>query len=311
MNDVLKHKLKKRTYQTIISLLRYLFILGICFVILYPLFSKVVNSFMVVGDIYDETVRLIPTQFTLINYERAWELMNLSITLPNSIFLCVIVSLIQVFFCTIVAYGFARFDFKFKNFLFFMVILSLIILPDATLLSRFLQFRYFDIFGIFKLLMGQPLDFGTGYIPFIIMAITTTGLKNGLYIFMMRQYFRGMPKELEEAAYVDGCGPFKTFARIMVPSAVSMMVTIFLLSFVWQWLDSTNTTVFMNAKVIPVEVNKLIGQANPQWGLVDGELLMSLARNAGIVLVTLPLIIVYVFAQRFFVQSISRTGIVG
>ena len=151
------------------------------------------------------------------------------------------------------------------------------------------------------------------YWPFILLGMTCTGLKNGLYIFIMRQYFRGVPKELEEAAYVDGAGPLKTLIRIILPGAVSMMVTVFLFSFVWQWLDEIYTPVLCgNMNVIPSTFGNLL---NPFTNLTSaGDTMVltgALLQDAGIVLVIFPLVLLYIAAQKFFVQSMERSGLVG
>ena len=127
---------------------------------------------------------------------------------------------------------------------------------------------------------------------------------------MMRQFFRGMPKELEEAAYVDGAGAFKTFVIIMLPSAVAMMVTCFLFSFVWQWLDMSYTTIFM--RDIPLISTRAGGlSAGADYNAQSYSIDASLVKNAGMVIIILPLLALYLFTQKFFVESISRSGLVG
>jgi multiple sugar transport system permease protein len=148
--------------------------------------------------------------------------------------------------------------------------------------------------------------------PQTLLGLTANGFKNGLYIFMMRQFFRGMPKELEEAAYVDGAGSLKTFLRIILPSSVSMMITVFLFSFVWQWLDITYTPIFMqNATLIQTNMNSLMGTITSLGLRSNAELTSSLLKNAGILMIIAPLTVLYVFTQRYFVESIARSGIVG
>jgi multiple sugar transport system permease protein len=142
------------------------------------------------------------------------------------------------------------------------------------------------------------------------------GLKSGLYIFILRQYFRGVPKELEEAAWVDGCGKLQTFARIMLPDAMPMVTSCFLFSFVWQWTDSFYTTLFLSSfKVLPSSLSGLADLFGQYYTRMTG--LNNLPSTGytqvivatGMVTVLIPLILLYLFAQKMFVQSLAQTGI--
>ena len=143
------------------------------------------------------------------------------------------------------------------------------------------------------------------------------GLKTD-YIYIMRQFFRGMPKELEEAAYVDGAGMLRTFGQIMLPSAVPAMVTVFMFSFVWQWTDTFYSSLFLMrtdvlAKTAANVSNQIMKDLSADIG-VDIYLspaISSMYTNTGSLLVVLPLLILYLFAQKLFVESVERTGIVG
>ncbi len=179
----------------------------------------------------------------------------------------------------------------------------------------FLRFRFFDIFGVIKLISGNTINLIDTFWPFVLTSLTGTGLRNGLYIYMMRQFFRGAPKELEESAYVDGAGPYKTFYYIMLPIAIPMMVTIFLFSFVWQWTDTFYTTLFLERMAtLPTVLSSLAVSINYQeFGPMAtmSPAYASMLNNTGSVLVILPLIIIYLIAQRYFVESIERSGIIG
>jgi multiple sugar transport system permease protein len=157
----------------------------------------------------------------------------------------------------------------------------------------------------------------------MLLSATAMGLKSGLYIFLLRQYFRGVPKELEEAAYVDGCGRFHTFARIMLPDAAPMLTSCFLFSFVWQWTDTLYTTLFLrNYNVMSLALSRLTDRFYSYWasmnvfgagggGVVSQPPLAYLQAivATGMLLTLIPLIILYLIAQRAFVESLSQTGI--
>ena len=153
-------------------------------------------------------------------------------------------------------------------------------------------------------------------IPYLMMCFTCQGLKNGLYIFMIRQFFMGFPFELEEAAYVDGCGPFKTFVRIMVPGAKPIITSCFLFSFVWQWTDNFYAGMFLgkiqllagNLASVGERLGRYLAQLN------GGSTIVSVGyQNAvistGLLMAIFPLIILYIFCQRLFVESLASTGV--
>ena len=313
LDDAKKSMLKRKGFQSAVSLLRGLFLIGICFVVLYPLVTKICFSFMTVKDVYNPNIVFLPKNFTWKNYQVSIELLEYGKTFFHTVTLSLFSSLVQLISALMVGYGFARFKFKGRNFLFATVIIGMVIPPDLLLLSRFFQFRFFDLFGIVSAITGQTPSLIDTYWPFLLLGITCTGLKNGLYIFMMRQFFMGFPKVIEEAAYVDGAGPIKTFIRIILPSSVTMSVTVFLFSFVWQWNDDIFSPVFLNeVKVFSTKVSSLISNRSAVLlGTTSTSIANSLVTNAGIVLIFIPVILLYAVCQRFFVQSIENSGIVG
>lgn len=300
------------------SIIRGVIIIGICFLILYPTLVKILVSFMNEKDLYDVSIRYIPKNPTLENYKTVLKAMKFGEGFWNTFKLSLSTSIMQLIACTIIGYGFARFKFKGRGFLFALVIVTLIVPPQTIMIPLFLHFLNFDIFGIFELISGKPLNLLNSMAPFILMSMTGMGLKNGLYIYIIRQFFRGMPKELEEAAYVDGAGLFKTFYRIMLPSAIPAMVTVFLFSFVWQWTDSFYSSLFLQStRVLATSLSGVSYQVTQHFYSMTGvttvlsPALSSMYTNTASLLVVLPLLIVYLFAQRYFVESIERTGIVG
>ena len=152
------------------------------------------------------------------------------------------------------------------------------------------------------------------YLPLILLSITGLAFKNGLYIFLLRQFFRGIPDELEESAYMDGCGTFRTFVQIILPLSIPMMVTVFLFAFCWQWTDD-----FYVGKIIDMS-----GLYNQQMlvdivldippslknALPSGQKLYDTAiRNTNGLMIIAPLVILYAFCQNFLVQGIEHSGI--
>ena len=221
---------------------RLVLLIGVSYVILFPFYSKIASSFMSPEDFIDVTVRLIPRYPTLGTYAAIITENGYLKALLNTFLLSGSCALIQTFVCSLVGYGFAKFKFKFNKFLFMLVVFTMIV-PHSTLqLSMFMEFRYFDILGIMNLLGGGVVDWISlledtslnlvnTYWPLWILSATALAFKNGLYIFMLRQFFSGIPDELEESAAVDGAGVFRTFIQIVLPNAVPMMITVFMFAF--------------------------------------------------------------------------------
>jgi ABC transporter, permease protein len=212
---------KKTAAKWMLALFRTVFIVGICFTILYPLLTKISMSFMDETDLYDRTVKVIAKHFTPENYLEAATYINYGKLLLNTVGLCTVVSLLQALSCTVVGYGFARFHFKGRGILFALVVLCMVVPTQVILTPQYLNFKAMGMLGSFA--------------PFIALGLTGVAPRCGLYIFLARQFFRGVPREIDEAAAIDGAGPYKTFTSIMLKSAIPIMVTIFLFSFVWQW----------------------------------------------------------------------------
>lgn len=294
--------------RLLVSCLRTLLMIGLSYIILFPVVSKISPALMERGDLFDQTVRWLPRNPTLDNFRTAYTHLQYPTAFLNSLILSLSVSLIQLFVCTVVGYGFARYKFPGSSVLFWIAIASLVVPPQMMMLPLYLNFRYFNPFG----LLPEPgLNLMNSFWPFILLSLTGNGLRNGLFIFIMRQFFRGMPRELEEAAYVDGAGPLRTFSGIMLPGAIPALVIVFLFSFVWQWNDYFYSSMFMsNFTILPIMLDKLAISV-VGWDVEAHMHYVSLINNAGSLLFLAPLLVLYAFMQQYFIESIERTGLVG
>lgn len=286
-------------------LFRFILLLGISYVILYPFFTKIASSFMSPEDLVDSTVKLIPKYPTLDRYKNLIVGDGYFGALFNTLLLSLSMALMQTFICCFVGYGFAKYKFKGSGLLFGLVVFTMVVPHNALKFAMFMRFRYFDIFGIFELIIGKPWNMMNTFIPFVLLSLTGLAFKNGLYIFMMRQFFRGVPDELEESAYIDGSGVFRTFFTIILPLSVPMMITIFLFAFSWQWTDYFYTGLFLPKN----EVDLLSNFSSTGIGVSGGEAAANSATAS--MLIIAPLIIMYLFCQRYLIQGIERSGIVG
>ena len=307
--------LKRRAGQIAISVIRGLLMFGLCFMIIQPLITRFSLSLMGEQDMYDSTIRLLPRHVTLDNYRIVADLTVMPTSMINTAWISLLMSLCQVVSTTLVAYGFARFEFPLKKFWFACVVLLIIIPPQTIQTSLFLYFSHFDIFGIIKAITGSEINLRGSLWPYTMMGLTCMGLKNGLYIYMMRQYFRSVPVSLEEAAYVDGCGTMHTFLKIMLPDAVPTIASCFLFSFVWQWTDLFYTRNFLTGyTVYSRELSAMVSKMGKYFSQSATETVtVPLGRQMqligiGVFVCCVPLIILYCFTQKTFVQSLVMTG---
>jgi multiple sugar transport system permease protein len=311
-----QRKLKiQRALSWVWPVFRAIIVIGLCFIILYPLIFMLSTAFRSRADMSDPTVLWIPRHLTLQNVKDAMLTMDYWPTFRNTLIINIGCSIIQVFACAMTGYGFARFNFKGKSILFFIVLLQILIPPQIINIPQFKFFRYFDPFGLATAIGGAPINFIDNPITMYLPAILGNGIRAGLFIFLFRQSFRGLPKELEDAAYLDGCSPFKTFLTVMAPNTSSTFLTVFLFSIVWYWNDYyVSTTFFTNFGIMALKLKNLdaaIGKTifGNSVTVPPRDLIVWL--EAGCLVGILPILILYIGLQRYFTEGISRSGLTG
>ncbi len=290
---------------------RAIIIFGLSFVILYPILYMISTSIRPQAEMNDPSIMWIPKTIRLENFVEVWKATNYPSTLWNTLVLNVVSSVLQVGTCALTGYGFARFKFKGKNFFFALVLLQIIVPVQIILIPQYSQFRYFDIFGLFNALMGDSLNLvGTNFAMYI-PALMCNGIRAGLFIYLFRQFFRGLPKELEDAAYLDGCGPFKTFISVMIPNAASSFLTVFIFSIVWYWNDYYVSSMYFNdPNTIALKVNNITNiismYLDNQVGIATDYVVWM---EAACLLAITPIVIMYIFLQKYFTEGIARAGL--
>lgn len=290
---------------------RAVIIFGLSFVILYPILYMISTSIRPQSEMNDPSIMWIPKTIRLENFFEVWKATNYPSTLWNTLVLNVVSSVLQVGTCALTGYGFARFKFKGKNFFFALVLLQIIVPVQIILIPQYSQFRYFDIFGLFNALMGDSLNLvGTNFAMYI-PALMCNGIRAGLFIYLFRQFFRGLPKELEDAAYLDGCGPFKTFISVMIPNAASSFLTVFIFSIVWYWNDYYVSSMYFNdPNTIALKVNNITNiismYLDNQVGIATDYVVWM---EAACLLAITPIVIMYIFLQKYFTEGIARAGL--
>jgi len=307
--------LQREIKRKFISVARALLLFGLCFMIIQPILIRFSTGFMEEPDLYDSTIVLVPRHLTLENYKIVFDLTNFPESMINTLWISLLVSVMQVVSCTFVAYGFARYEFPLKKFWFACVVMLIIVPPTTIQTSLYMSFANFDILGIFKAINGKPINLRTSLIPYAMMSLTCMGLKNGLYIYMLRQYFKNVPDSLEEAAFVDGCSTLRTFTQIMLPDAMPTIASCFLFSFVWQWTDLFYSRNFLSSyKLYSVELSSIVSRMSRYFSAdASKSVVVPNGRQQqliaiGVLVCFIPLIILYCFTQKTFVQSLAMTG---
>ncbi len=288
--------------KKITGLCRFFIIFGLAFIILYPVIYMFSCSFRDSIDMNDPSVMWIPKHFTLDVIAETAEVMELPETLLNTFLLNIGCSAVQVMACAVTGYGFARFDFFGRKFLFGIVIMMIIVPPQIISLPLYSNFVHLGLINS-KLSM---------YLP----ALMGNGIRSGFMIYIFCQFFKGLPKEIEDSAYIDGCGRFRAFLSIMLPNAKSALLTVFLFSVVFYWNDyyisslffTDNQTVALMVKNLDSRLsvklfNSSAVKASPREQIVWLE--------AGCLISVSPMLIMYTFLQRYFIEGIERSGIVG
>ena len=322
-----KLKASNTWVKTAVAVLKFILMLGVSYVILFPFFSKIAGSFMSRSDVVDATVSLIPKHFTFDQYKYIFLDNHYPEAFLNTLLLSVSCALIQTFVACLVGYGLAKFKFKGNKIVMALVVVTMIIPHSALDLVMLQHFTHFDILRVMSVndtgimtwvsqfVTGEVIDSTNTFEPFIVLSLGGIAFKNGLYIYMMRQFFKGVPDELEESAYVDGSGVFRTFVQIILPLSVPMMITIFLFSFSWQWTDQFYTGLFFNGPDRPWTMPDIVTMPGSFKVQFDGHPVYSLfetvVKNTASLMIIAPLVIMYLFCQKYLVQGIERSGLVG
>ncbi len=313
---------KKAIWRVLLSLyrcLRLFMLIGISYVVLYPILSMVLQSITMPDDALSGTHVWMPDNPTFRNYRVVMSYFKYSEHLTITLEIVLVCTFFQLLICSLVGYGLARFKFK-GNGIVFALVLATIILPIQTAqIPMYLDFLKFDFFGIGSLVglvSGKPITvnlLNTKWVYFL-PSMFGVGLNSGLYIFLFRQFFKGIPKDLEDAGRVDGCNPLQTFLRVVAPNTLPVFVTVALLSTIFYWNDTLIGRMFLNSAenrtlMLYVETSR---DANDAWMIRNASRAEYAAEGYVIMLITVvPLVLVYIGCQKFFTECMDRSGIKG
>ncbi len=282
----------------------YVLLISIGFVYLYPVLYMISNSFKSLNDIVNPSVSWVPTQFYLDNFSRAFRVLNFFKVLLKSLPVTLLPAVLQTGICSVIGYGFAKFEFKGKFVVLVLVILAFIIPSQIYMIPKYVLFYDMGFFAKGK----ENMQFLTIALP----ALLGQGLNSSIFILIFYQFFKMIPYSLNEAAEIDGCGPYRTFFTIGVPLAGPAFLICFLFGFVWYWNETYFLSMF--APEFPNLQIKLSYFVSEYTELYKDDQMLKLnegVRLAATLLILLPMLIIYLFLQKWFVEGIERSGITG
>lgn len=310
-----KHKVKGQVGHFIFSAFRYILLISISYIILHPLLALITNAIKTPGDITNPAVTWISRSPTFSNFSTAFEIMNYPTSLLNTVLVGMVSAALEIFSCAVAAYGFARFKFAGRGLLFGLVLLTAIVPVQILVIPQYLNYRYFSfayVLDLINLIPGVNIPtislIDTPF-TFWLPSLFGVGLRSGLFIFIYRQFFMGLPKELEEASWIDGCNPLMTFFRVVIPSSGVVFLTVSIFAIVWHWNEYYQSVIYF-ATDFPLSVALSNLTSELARMAVSNEFAVPCIAAACLIFIA-PILIMYLFLQKKFIQSIDRVGIVG
>lgn len=269
-------------------LIYHIFMMVLTFTMAYPFLWAVVSSFKTSGQMFTgNPLTLIPRPFTLVNYERTLDLLPFGMFLRNSLVLSISIPLLMILLSSLCAYGLARLEFKGRNFLFMLFVATMMVPSHVTLIPNYM--------------IVSKLGWIDNYISLFVNAIFTGS--NAFNIFFFRQYFMSIPKDLEQAAIIDGCSHAGVYFRIILPNSKPAIATVAILSFRSVWNS------FLWPMLVINSFDKMTVTVGLQYyrGAVDN----SAQVLAGVTLAIIPVILVFLVFQKYFINSTINSGFGG
>lgn len=319
MIDINKNRLKNVTGKFLYKVFLYAILIGLAYIIMYPLIIMMTKAFRPVEDMYNPSIVWISSGFTWQNIKDAIAATNFFPTLILTIRIVLIDTFLSLIVCSMTGYGISRFRLKLNPIFLVIIILTIIVPVQTYVVPLYFEFSNFSFFGIGKLLgviTGNSFNISLVDSEFslYILNLFGNGIRSGLFILVFMRFFQGIPKELENAARIDGANEFKIFYKIMLPNIKSAFIVVSVFSFTWNWNDYYYSRLLLrNHPTLAIKMDNIKELVN---GIVNqggwGENLQSTpVIFAACLLFLLPPLIMYIIMQRGFSQSFERSGIVG
>jgi len=302
----MKSKKARNIMQKISKALIYFVLICISFVFLQPIFSIISKTFMSAEDVIDPAVEWLPKSFSINNLKVAAKVLKLPVTLKNSIAFSGVMAICQTVVSAFTGYALSRFNFKFKNFWFLMILLAFIIPVPVLMVPRLMMFvTAQETIGF--TLIGTP-------IPQLLMAVLGQGVYSTVLILIFKNFFDMIPKVLDEAAMIDGAGALQVFYHVVVRMSLSTILVVFLFSFVWNWNETyiTGTLLRNTIELLPTKLSLFNSEFDSVASAAGGAFKLNEAyKMAATFISIMPLLLLYSVVQKQFIQGIENTGITG
>lgn len=317
LKKIISIRSRRKIVNVLFSIFRLAFLVCISYIVLYPLLYMVVSSISTSESFSNSGRVWIPSEITFANFEFAATVLEYGKTVWATIKYELLSAIIEVCSCAVVAYGFARFKFPFRNLLMVLMFVTILIPTTMLIIPISVNFSHTDFLGILGLInkiSGVDLRINLLNTPwaFWLPSLFASGLRSGIMIYIYIQFFKELPKELEEAAEVDGAGPFRTFIKIIIPSSSVVILTVVVFSIIWHWNDYQLALMYApNEWTLGLALsnmkNTMTTTAFSVWGGAEQiSYLMS-----GCLMFVLPPLVLYMIVQHWFIESVDRVGITG
>lgn len=281
--------MKKR--RMISTTVYHVFVMGLGIVMIYPLLWMIFSSFKPTNTIFTTAQNLFPAEWTLENYANGWRgfgKVGFSQFFGNSFFISVIATVGTVLSSSIVAYGFARMKFFGRKILFAAMLVTMMLPAQVLMIPQYLWY--------------QKLGWVGTYLPLIVPYFFAT---QGFFVYLMVNFINGIPKDLDEAAKIDGCSTYGIYLRIILPLIVPALITAGIFSFIWRWDDFLSALLYVNeSEMYPVSLAlKLFCDpgSSSDYGAMFAMSTLSV----------LPVMLIFIFLQKYLVEGIASTGLKG
>ena len=301
----IKRKLLGRNLSDgiIVKIFTYALLIVMSFAFLYPFIYLLLKSLQSPDDVLNPTVALIPTSLYFQNFAKAFKTLGFFKSLGQSVYISIIPTILQVVSTSFVGYGLAKFKFKGKKIVFGLIIASFIIPPQILMIPTYVTYSKLNLLG--------------SVLTFALPAAFAQGLKNAIFILLFYEFFIMLPRELDEAAMLDGASRIKIYFRVAIPLSVTMFIVAFIFSFVWYWNETYLTSLYIrDASTLPMQLSRFAesyrslyassGSASTYTDKLNDAIYM-----AGTLISILPLLLMYFVLQKWFVKGIDKTGLGG
>ncbi len=278
----------RSTGRPVRSVIKHLILIVASIIMVYPLLWMLSSSFKPVNEIFTST-SLIPRTLKLSNYVRGWSAIpgfTFARFFINSVTITVGAILGNLISCSMAAYAFARLKFRGRGIFFSIMLMTLMLPYHVTVVPQYIMF--------------SKLHFVNTFVPLVLPKFLAT---DAFFVFLMVQFIRGLPRELDEAARIDGCGHFRIFVNIILPLMVPALATTTIFTFIWTWNDFFQSLIYLTQPAnftVPLALNSFLDTTSgSDWGSMFAMSVLSLV----------PVFVAFLLGQRFLVRGIATTGI--